>query len=109
VAHTHHEASYWTRRHTESVVLDIGDDVGALILYTRPQLHTREIEVSPLGSGKDARRVHSAVLERSIGGRSVFAAVYPELQAGEYQVWCDGSPRVTITAGTVAELDRSSD
>jgi hypothetical protein len=104
MAHTHHDASYWTRRHTESVVLDIGDDVGALILYTAPERHTHEIEVTPLDADPSARRVHSAVLERSVSGRAVYAATYPELRAGEYEVCCDGSPRVTITAGGVAEL-----
>jgi len=104
MAHTHHEASYWTRRHTESVVLDIGDDVGALILYTRAELHGAEIEVSPLGLDAQAARTHSAVLERSVNGRVVYAAVYPELRAGEYEVLCEGSPRVTIVAGQVAEV-----
>jgi len=108
VVHTHHHASYWTRRHTEAVVLDIGDDLGALVLYTRPELHGHEIEVSRLGADNvEAKRVHSAVLERSFNGRTVFAAVYPELSAGDYQVWCDGTPTITITAGAVAELDLS--
>ena len=107
MAHTHHDASYWTRRHTESVVLDIGDDVGALILYTRAELHGAEIEVSPLGLEPRAARVHSAVLERSLNGRIVYAAVYPELRAGEYQVWCDGSPRVTIVGGQISEVNLS--
>jgi len=102
MTHSHHPPSYWTRRHTESVVLDIGDDVGALILYTSPERHTQEIDVSPLRA--DARRVHSAVLERRLNGRTFYAATYPELPAGEYQVWCDGSPHFIITAGAVAEL-----
>ncbi len=110
MSHSHHEASYWTRTHTESVVLDIGEDVGALVLYTRPELHGREIELSPLGN--DAGRVHSAVLERCVNGQTLFAAVYPELREGEYQVWGDASvadkvQRVTIRAAAVAELDWS--
>src|SRR5580765_5336494 len=103
MGHTHHHASFWTRRHTESVVLDIGDDVGALVLYTSPEHHTQEIEVSLLGAAPGTQRVHSAVLERSLNGRTFYAATYPELPAGEYQVWCDGSPRFTIQAGAVAE------
>ena len=101
--HSHLPDSYWTRRHTESVVLDIGGDIGALVLYTGPELHGREIELSPLGA--DAGRVHSAVLERSINGRTVFAAVYPELPAGDYHVWSEPPSRVTITAGGVTEYD----
>ena len=107
MSHSHHDAAYWTRRHTESVVLDIGDEVGALVLYTRPDLHGHEIELSPHGPNAEAVRVHSAVLERSVNGRTVFAATYPELRDGTYTVWVEGTPTVTITRGAVAELDIS--
>jgi len=102
MSHTHHDATYWTRRHSESVVLDIGEDVGALVLYTTAELFGHEIEVSPLGNG--AWRTHSAVLERSCNNRVFYAAVYPELSAGEYQVHVDGSPRFTVHPGQVAEV-----
>ena len=73
------------RVHTESVVLDIGRDVGALMIYTKAELRGREIEVSPLGSA--ATRVHVEVLERRANGRPVFAAVFPQLRAGRYEIW----------------------
>ena len=72
------------------------------MLYTGAGLHSHEIEVNPLGS--DARRVHSAVLERSVNGRVLYAAVYPELKAGDYEVCCEGGPRFTITAGGITEV-----
>jgi hypothetical protein len=97
-----HDAGYWTRRHTEAVVLHICDDVGALVLYTPAELFGHEIEVSPLGS--NTRRTHSAVLERSCNGRVFYAAVYPELSAGDYQVHADGTPRFTIHPGNVAAV-----
>jgi hypothetical protein len=100
-SHSHHDASFWTRRHTESVVLDIGDDVGALVLYTSADLHGREIEVCPLGG---ARRVHSAVLERGLDERVFYAATYAELTVGEYEVCVEGSPRFAIRAGCVTEI-----
>jgi hypothetical protein len=96
---------YWTRPHPEPVVLDIGGEVGALILYAPPELHGREIEVSRAGR---SARVHAAVLERRIGGRTVFAAVYPGLDAGTYDVWrgpTSSAARVTVPAAGVAELD----
>ena len=102
MSHSHHSPSYWSRCHTESVVLDIGDDVGALVLYVGPELHRREIELSPVDN--DAARVHSAVLEREVNGVRMFAAVYPELRPGDYRVWHDPPQRVTISAGAVAEL-----
>jgi hypothetical protein len=105
VSHVH-DADYWTRVHTEHVVLDIGDDVGALVLYTPPELHGREIEVSPVGA--DDRRVHTAVLARIAGGQTMYAAVYPELRAGSYRIWGDDpclANEVTVPAGGVAEVD----
>jgi hypothetical protein len=101
--HSHYDASFWTRRHSESVVLDIGDDVGALVLYTPAEFHRREIEVCPV-SEPSSPRVHSAVLERSVNGRVLYAATYPELRVGEYEVCCEGTPRFTIAAGHVTEL-----
>jgi hypothetical protein len=94
------------RVHSESVVLDIGRDIGALIIYTKAELRGREIEVSPQGSV--AKRVHVEVLERRINGRPVFAAVFPGLRAGDYDIWANASsPRgtVTIVGGEVATVD----
>ena len=94
------------RVHTESVVLDIGRDVGALIIYTKAELRGREIEVSPQGSG--AKRVHVEVLERRINGQPVFAAVFPGLRAGDYDIWENAptpSGTVTIVGGEVAAVD----
>jgi hypothetical protein len=101
-----HPVDYWTRAHPEPVVLDIGDDVGALLLYTPPTMHGQEIEVSPLGV--DSQRVHTAVLERLIGDQTRYVAVYPELRAGCYQIWVDDPSRTnqfTIIGGQVAEVD----
>jgi hypothetical protein len=100
-------AGYWSRGHAEHVVLDIGGSFGALVLYTPPELRGCEIEISPVG--QDFQRVHTAVLERLVGGRSVFAAVYPRLEAGTFRLWFDtdrSRPNtVEIQAGKVAELD----
>jgi hypothetical protein len=104
--HEQKAQDYWTRPHGEAVVLDIGEDVGALVLYAPPELHGREIEVSPIG--QDGQRVHTAVLARRIASQTIFAAVYPELRAGSYRIWSDDPSRiaeVTIAAGRVAEID----
>ena len=92
------------RVHAE-VVLDIGDGVGALIIYTRPELLGKEIEVS---QGDEGRRVHTEVLERRINNRPVFAAVFASLAEGHYRIWgFDPKPvnDVTIASGEVAEVD----
>jgi hypothetical protein len=93
------------RVHPETVVLDIGQDVGALIIYTEAALRGREIEVSPPGT---AARVHVEVLERRVHDRPVFAAVFPGLRAGDYDIWrnaTDISGTVTIVGGEVATVD----
>jgi len=94
------------RVHTEDVVLDIGEGFGALLIYTKPELRGREIEVSQVGD--DARRVHAEVLERRVGGEPVFAAVLAALAEGDYRIWTY-DPRlrnaVTIRGGEVAEVD----
>ena len=86
-------------------VLDIGDDSGALVLYTDPSFVDREIEISRLG---DQRRVHTAIHARPTGHGVVYAGVYPDLAAGSYRIWVDepGLPtRVTVVGGQVTELD----
>ena len=94
------------RVHPESIVLDIGQDVGALVIYTGAELRGREIEVSPRGTG--AKRVHVEVLERRIKDQPVFAAVFPGLRAGDYDIWKNGpnpSGTATIVGGRVATVD----
>jgi hypothetical protein len=94
------------RVHPESVVLDIGQDIGALMIYTDPTLRGREIEVSPVGSA--ATRVHVEVLERWVNGRQVFAAVFPTLHEGSYNIWQHStkpSGTASITGGKVTTMD----
>jgi hypothetical protein len=94
------------RPHPEHVVLEIGDELGALIVYTDPDLHGSEIEISR--RGEDERRSHKDVLERSRRGSPSFAAVFDRVEQGSYTLWLDGSPRardVVVQGGSVTELD----
>ncbi len=94
------------RPHPEHVVLDIGGDMGALIVYTDPALHGVEIEISP--AGDDARRSHKEVLERRAGAAPAFAAVFDRLADGAYTLWVAGTPReraVRVRGGSIAEVD----
>jgi hypothetical protein len=82
-----------------SVVLELGEGVGALILDAPQELHGHEIEISPLPGGP---RTHSLVRERHTATNTVYAAVYPALAEGDYVVWGqDGIPagRVSIRGG----------
>ena len=74
-----------------SVLLDIGGDVGALIIITPAAMAGEEIHVSPVRD--PAGRTHAVVRERRLGPASSHAAVYPALPAGEYTIWRDaGQP-----------------
>jgi hypothetical protein len=97
---------YSARKHPEFVVLDIGENVGALIVRTDSAMHGVEVEISP--AGDDARRTHKQVLERQSAGQPAFTAVFDALPAGAYTLWTGGQPRtrgVAVEGGRVARLD----
>jgi hypothetical protein len=88
-----------------AVVLDIGGDVGALVLYTGAEDDEAEIDISP-GTDPAARRTHNQVHPRRAPAGVVYSAVYPALAAGEYTLWRDEhTPEATITirGGQVTE------
>ena len=88
------------------VVLDIGEGVGALVIRTTEDVRGLEIEVSPRGD--DNARQHVEVHERRAGDKAVFAAVFPDLSAGEYTIWRGPDERwreVVIHGGRVEEVD----
>jgi hypothetical protein len=94
------------RPHTEPVVLEIGDELGALIVYTDEALLHEEIEISPAGT--DDHRSHKDVLERVVNGRSLHAAVFDRVEHGTYTLWHRGTARsrgVAVSGGKIAELD----
>jgi hypothetical protein len=102
MAHEHYSA----RKHPEFVVLDIGEDVGALIIQADPELHGVEIEISP--AEDDGRRTHKEVLERDAGGEPAYTAVFDQLPAGTYTLWSEGVARirgVNVVGGQVVELN----
>lgn len=85
-----------------SVVLDIGGDIGALILRTPAAMAGREIDVIP--DDRNVAHTHSAVRERRLAQGPSFAAVYPQLVAGTYVVEGSGQ-RVTIVGGQVTDVE----
>jgi hypothetical protein len=88
--HSHQHDSH------DNLVLDIGADTGALIIHATADRDQAEIEISPAGS--DQARAHNVVRRRETASQAVYAAVFPALAAGEYDVWQDRATK----AGTVA-------
>jgi len=88
------------------IMLDIGQDAGALVIYTPAAMRGVEIEISP--AGDDTARRHVDILERKINERSVCAAVFPSLSPGTYSIWRPGRStpeHVTVAADQVTEVD----
>jgi hypothetical protein len=88
------------------VMLDVGDDVGALVLHASAEMAGAEIEISPVGA--DGSRSHVAVHRREVAGHVRYAAVYPSLKAGQYRLWRpDGTPTdpIVIAGGRVTEVE----
>lgn len=90
-----------------SVVLELGGDIGVLVLHAPAELHGQEIEISKSNSA-DLHRTHSLVRERHTACGVSFAAVYPVVPAGEYTIWRDPDTpagTVTIVGGEVARFN----
>ncbi|MBF6557095.1 MAG: hypothetical protein IVW52_13185 [Acidimicrobiales bacterium] len=91
----------------ESLVLDIGDDIGALILYADESCLGREIDVTPVGH-PHSHQIHTMIRRRRSVDSEFIAGVYPELRQGTYTVWGldEGAlAEVTIGGGRITELD----
>ena len=91
-----------------SVVLELGDTTGVLVLEATAELNGREIEISPVGGADHAHahahRTHSMVRERGTAAGRSYAAVYPGLAVGGYTIWRDHDTpvgTVTIEGGRV--------
>jgi hypothetical protein len=81
----------------DTLVLDIGGDVGALVIMAGPELAEQEIEISP-GTDAATPRSHNVVHARRGLGGLAYTAVFPSVPAGDYTVWHrDGSPHAMIT------------
>ena len=87
---------------TGSAVLDIGGDVGALLLRTGPERHEQEIHVAPVQDPD--HRTHTVVRAHPLpGGGHVHAALFPALAAGDYRVVGGDGRTITIRGGEVTD------
>lgn len=102
--HHHHE---YGPSPVASVMLDVGDGVGALIIITGPEWHGKEIEISAQDQDQPVR-THVAVRERPLPNGVQYCAVFPSLPAGPYVIWrtpTEPGGTVVVAPATVTELE----
>lgn len=80
------------------VMLDIGGDVGALVVTMPASLLGQEVDIVPAGTAPAGHVPHVAVVGRPVGGGSVPSLVYPDLVAGDYDLAPKGTREVALTA-----------
>ncbi len=78
-----------------SVVLDLGGDVGAAIVHTPPALAESEIEIRRRGAPWDG--THVAVRPRHVRDGVLYAALFPGLGRGSYEVRVRGDVNSPVT------------
>jgi hypothetical protein len=93
---------------TDALVIDIGGDAGALIVYASEELVGAEIEIARADT-PPRHPVHNVVRARQVGDEVICAAVFPVLPAGKYLPWGDrvspDATTFTVVGGRVTELD----
>ncbi len=82
----------------DHLVLDIGGDVGALVIYATADHDGAEIEISP--ASDLGARSHNVVRARRTQSAGRHAAVFPALSAGDYIVWRD-IPMMLVDAAKI--------
>ncbi len=96
-----------------SVLLDIGGDVGALVVAMPSAMTGVEVELRPegAGSGPDghSHHPHVAVVNRPVGDQQLPCLVFGELAEGRYELYEKGTHDVRLRAqvrgGAVATAD----
>jgi hypothetical protein len=104
----HHDS--WTELHPHvrggPAVLDIGGDIGALVVTMRPE--DRGLELHLRSDHRPPVAVHTGVWRRRTPSGEITTAVFGELEHGWYGVLdASGSVirRVRVRGGEVTELD----
>ncbi|MGH9152943.1 MAG: phospholipase [Acidimicrobiales bacterium] len=95
----HHDPGAWP-------VLDVGGEVGALVVHLAAVPAGGELQAQPAGG--PAGRFHTGVHLRQVGGDAVPVALYPALVEGGYDILGDDLlplATVQVVGGEVAQLD----
>lgn len=96
-AHPHsHAENPWAGQ--GAVLLDIGDEVGALVVEMPPSMVGEEVEVRRVGGPPLDHLPHVAVVARPAGDTTVPSLVFGALDEGTYELVPKGGGPVRLTA-----------
>ena len=95
-----------------SVLLDIGDEIGALVVAMPANMEGEEVEIRPLHAlpplehghhheGGYVHHPHVAVVNRPVVGGQVPSLVFPEVVEGRYGLYLKESDDCTLTVRVV--------
>jgi len=99
--------------YVEGVILHLTPQTGALVVYGRRDMRGKKVDIWT-GNLSNLKTFSANMVEREINGQRVFAAVFPRLPAGDYDIKEDFSwhlirrnfeSEVTVFPGEVAEVD----
>lgn len=79
-----------------TVVLNIGGESGAAVIYTDASLGGSEIEIRPVGQPWEG--MHTGIRQRDLQDEMCFAAVFGTIAAGSYQLRIKGTDSEPILA-----------
>ena len=111
-AHHHHDENPHAGQ--GSVLLDIGGDIGALVVVAPEWMLGHEVEIAPADEAFEppvgqGHRPHVAVVRRPVAGGEVPSLVFGELTAGRYQLAEKGTTavrlEVEVRGGEVTSTD----
>ena len=80
-----------------AVLLDIGDEVGALVVEMPPSTVGEEVEVRRVGGPLLDHLPHVAVVDRPAGDTTVPSLVFGELVEGTYELFPKGGGPMRLT------------
>jgi hypothetical protein len=89
-----------------SVLLDIGEDIGAVVVMTPASMEGVEVEIRPdLSPTGHVHHPHVAVVNRPVVGGQQPSLVFPEVREGTYGLYLKHSAvrdlTVTVAGGQV--------
>jgi hypothetical protein len=81
-----------------TVMLDIGGEIGALVVAMPLEMLGQEVEIRPAGTEPHGHLPHVAVVDRPVLGAHQPSLVFPEVTEGSYVLSRKGTAEVIVAA-----------